>query len=211
MAAITIGDWNRFAIAIPKDPATSATTLAREIDMSFLSGLKRSFLIRRRLVRGSIMVNKTTFKMLDQNSDINIYVRWSAMEDGAETPFAENVKLTGISAESGRCEDCCVTKSGTLLPVVVNTQNTISMPSFLFSEKVRWINTTIDVRNWVSRKLLNEGIDVSDAIIGPPLLRSGTRVSGKERVIKNEAIRQPNPAYIETQLPAVYVRASNTG
>jgi hypothetical protein len=57
--------------------------LAREIDMSFLSGLKRSFSIRKRLVSGSIMVNKTTFKMLDQNIDINIYVRWSAMEDGS--------------------------------------------------------------------------------------------------------------------------------
>lgn len=115
-----------------------------------------------------------------------------------------------MSAESGRCEDCWVTRSGTLLPVVVKTQNTISMPSFLFSVKARWVNPAIDVRNWVSRKLKDEGIRISDVIIGSSLLRPGTRVSGKESVIKNDAIRQPNPAYMEIQLPA-YVRASNSG
>lgn len=83
MAATTVVDWACFSIAIPKDPATRATMLAREIDMSFLSGLKRSFLIRKWLASGSIMVNKTTFKKLDQTIDINIYVRWSAMEDGS--------------------------------------------------------------------------------------------------------------------------------
>lgn len=82
MAAITVVDWACLAIAIPKHPATRATMLAREIDMSFLTGLKRSFSIRKRLISGSIMVNKTTFKMLDQNIDSNIYVEWLAMEDG---------------------------------------------------------------------------------------------------------------------------------
>lgn len=83
MAATTMVDWACFAIAIPKDPATRATMLAREMDMSFLSGLKRSFSIRKRLVSGSIVVNKTTFKKLDQTIAINIYVRWSAVEDGS--------------------------------------------------------------------------------------------------------------------------------